>query len=407
MRGVHAPLKLLLALLLPSAGDAQSMIKALQLMDMSASEAYELDDYLHDRTACFDGLNGELHAMHVPDKYFMLGTKGTRNQFMSMPNIAELNLVRNATLRVFRIGSTTRASIIGCIERGECGWVFAHMDTLCHRSGDGSGVLSRAVSDGRKLISGVVRAVSAFVLPDASPTSQRRVSTVDAKGWNVPPVSLLGRTPPRTMLGIDAPSSVLDGVLGYAGSVANGAVNALGMATGRQLSLWNHPVTPSLPIKTGQFDLKDFFASLAAKNSDFDVTAAESVVKRLETEALNYAMKAYAELPMDMKMVAMAAVSDQESRFKMVRYLKGTRLIESGVRHFGASDEEMRAMRGYASGDDSQFDGVAETFFRRASPPLRDPERYALAIMMRETAPVLRMNCAMLVWLHAQHVPMH
>ena len=137
--------------------------------------------------------------------------------------------------------------------------------------------------------------------------------------------------------------------------------------TGRRLSLWNHPVTPNLPIQTGQFDLKDFYASIAAKHPDFDVAAAESVVRRMETDALNYAMKVYAELPMDMKMVAMAAMSDQASRFKLVQYLKGTRLLESGVRQFGASDEELRAMRGYAAGDDARFDTVAEAFMRRGA----------------------------------------
>ena len=184
--------------------------------------------------------------------------------------------------------------------------------------------------------------------------------------------------------------------LSYVGRVVDGAAHAL---TGRRLSLWNHPVAPSLPIQAGMFDLKDLFAGLAAKHPDFDVSAAESAVKRVETEALNYAMKAYADLPLDMKMVAMASVSDQASRFKLVQYLKGTRLLENGVRQFGASEDELHALRGYAAGDDAWFDAVADAFLRRG-PRLSDAERGALIRIMREPAPMLRMNCAFLVWLH-------
>ena len=395
-------MKLVLALILPSAGYAQSMVKALQLMDLSASEAYEFDDYLHDRAACFDGLNGELKALHVPDKYFMLGSQGARNQFMSVPNIAELNLVRNATLRVFHIGATARAPIVGCVERGECGWLFEHLNTLCHREDGDVGALRHAVSDGQKLISGVVRAVSAFVIPGAE-SAHRRAATEGGARLVVHPALLLGRGAERDMaiLGAasDEPLSMASQALSYVGTMVDDAAR---MLTGRRLSLWNHPVAPNLAIQAGQFDLKDFFASLAATYPDFDIAAAESVVKRMETEALNYAMKAYADLPMDMKMVAMAAVSDQASRFKVVQYLKRTRLLESSVRKFGVSDDELSALRGYAAGDDTQFDAVADAFVRRG-PELSAAERSALVRMMRETAPVLRMNCALLAWMHGRY----
>ena len=181
--------------------------------------------------------------------------------------------------------------------------------------------------------------------------------------------------------------------------IVDGATRAV---SGRRLSLWNHHVAPSLPIQAGQVDLKDFFASIAAKDPDFDVAAAESVVKRMETDALNHVMKAYAELPMDMKMVAMAAVSDQASRFKLVQYLKSTRLLESGVRHFGASDDEMRTLRDYVTGDDARFDAVVEVFIGRG-PHLSSSERTALIRIMKETTPVLRMNCALLAWLHGRY----
>ena len=394
----------------PTPSAAQGMVKALQLMDASTAEAYQLDDYLSERMACFDELNRELQALHVPSKYFMLGSQGAHNQFMSMPSLSELKLVRNATLRVFHIGPSTRASIIGCVERGECGWVFAHLDTLCHRKGSDVDALARAVADGEKLLSGVVRAVSAFILPDAPPSSppsqQRRATAESGVPWAIPPVSLLGLAPPTassmSILGVDRSdaSTMTARALGYAGDVVSSVAERV--LSGRRLSLWNHPVAPSLPIRTGQFDLKDFFASLSAQHADFDAAAAESVVRRMETDALNYAMKAYAELPMDMKMVAMAAVTDQASRFKIVQYLKSTRLLESGVRQFGASEEELRALRAYAAGDDARFDVVAEVFMRRI-PRLDSAERTALSLMMRETAPVLRMNSAAISWLYGRY----
>jgi hypothetical protein len=107
-------------------------------------------------------------------------------------------------------------------------------------------------------------------------------------------------------------------------------------------------------------------------------------------------------MPIDMKMVAMAAVSDQASRFKMVQYLKGTRLLESSARQFGVSDVELRALRAFATGDDASFDAVANVFVRRSS-DLTDSEKAALKQIMRETSPVLRMNCALLAWLCARY----
>ena len=352
---------------------SQSAISLFRLLDLTPTQAYQLDDYLQDRVACFDALNDELRALNVPENYLMFGTQGAKNQIMSAPKLSEVNAVRNATLRVFHIGVALRAPIADCIDHGRCGWVFRHLDALCNRAGgDETDALDRMASDGGKLMSGLMRFVSAWVMPDGhAPMARRRLTT------NPPALA-------RAMLH-DATSLVA--------RIAD---------AGRRLSLWNHPVGLASTMKTGKLDLKDFLDSIKRRHPEFDADAADAFLQRMERELLGYALDVYADLPMDVKMVAMQALTDPGSRAALIQYLKGTTLLESIAHRFGATDDELRVLRSYASNREPNIDVVVVVLKRRVQIS-SDAELDAVSVLMRETAPAVRATCALIAWLHEQY----
>lgn len=345
---------------------AASRTSVFDLVDLTETEAARVHQFMEDRRACFDELNDELQAQGVPRKYLVLGSDGKLEQLASVPKLSELQLVRNTTLRVYRIASARRGAIEECIDRSDCGWIVRHINALCRRDDD-TDELVRIVSDDSKLASALVQAVSAFFLLDGRSLQARQLATA-----------------PRSD-GTTASSQLADA------------------ARRRALSLWSHPIAYPAKIEGGNVDLDDFLASVASKSPALDVRSAREGIRKVEASVTQFAIGVYAHFPFEIKVVAMAAANDAHSRLRLLHYVKdGTDVIPRFVRSLGLTAQEVGDVRAFARGDDGRFDAVAELLLRRLD-NLDAEERRALKLVMQETLPLLRMQCALLKWAHARY----
>jgi hypothetical protein len=389
------------------------------LLDLTTADSEALRPVADAMARCRPRMEAELKARGVPVEH--LDDLRVDAAWTKSLDFAQVQRIGRAFAAALRLTPDDALPLASCVRDGAaCPFLFERAAEVCADPALrlDADAFARTFT-ARKLATWLLRAAAAFVLPAAMADGEergkagRQLGLLDGNADASPPPPLLS-VPTVARQAWDVARGASGRVQEFAthwlpalvGGGTEGTRPQLPPRTtgaaGRALFDWSTPLAttglvgwhPELMNERMSAFLRTVPA-LRGREAD-----AEAALKKLEEAASAFAMKVFAELPLDQKLKVARAAAHPEIAEELLLYLRHTALLRSVDHLLGLSEAERGALLDFAA-TGRDLDGAVRTVMAHALPTGLTPrERDAMAILLRESRPSLHAAGVLASWLH-------